>query len=58
MSYALQDINKRYIPSAKTNILDTLKRAGFQPPSEDKAIQKKWELYRHLATRNEKGGAK
>lgn len=58
MSYSIQDINKRYIPSAKTNVLETLKRCGFEPPSEDKRIIKKWETYRHLATRNEKGGAK
>lgn len=57
MSLIIKDINRQYIPSAKTNILETLKRFGFEPPSEDKRYQEKWQSYRHLAQLNE-GGVK
>jgi hypothetical protein len=49
----LDNIDKPYIPAAKTNILDTLKRLGWLPPSEDPRHQEKWATYRHLAARNE-----
>ena len=32
----LDNINFKYVPAAKTNILETLKRCGFEPPSESK----------------------
>lgn len=54
----LLDPNFQYIPAAKTNIADTLRRLGFEPPSEDKRYQKKWETFRFLAALNEQGGAK
>lgn len=43
-----------YIPAAKTDVSRTLKRHGFNPPSEDKDIQKKWEFYRTISIRNER----
>jgi hypothetical protein len=49
----LLDIHRPYIPAAKTNVLETLKRMGWEPPSEDKRFQAKWETYRHAATNNE-----
>jgi hypothetical protein len=49
----LLDIHRPYIPAAKTNVLDTFKRMGWEPPSEDKRFQAKWEVYRHAATNNE-----
>jgi hypothetical protein len=49
----LDNIKKAYVTSAKTNILDTYKRLGWTPPSEDAKHQKKWATYRHLASRNE-----
>lgn len=57
MSFLIRDINRKYIPAAKTNILDTLKRFGFEPPSEDVRYLEKWQTYRHLAQINE-GDAK
>ena len=32
----LDNIDKPYIPAAKTNIVETLKKLGWTPPSEDK----------------------
>jgi hypothetical protein len=49
----LDNINKQYVPAAKTNVLETFKRLGWVPPSESPKIQKKWANYRHLAARNE-----
>ena len=49
----LDNISKPYIPAAKTSVLDTLKRLGWEPPSESPKIQKKWATYRHLAAKNE-----
>lgn len=51
----LYDLNKTYIPSEKTNVLATLKRLGWEPPSEDRRYQQKWQTYRHLAVNNEEG---
>jgi hypothetical protein len=50
----LLDIDRPYIPAAKTNVLETLKRLGWEPPSEDRSFQEKWETYRHAATNNER----
>ena len=36
-----------YKPSVATNILDTFKKFGWTPPSEDPAIQAKWEYYKN-----------
>ena len=49
----LDNINKHYVSAAKTNVLETFKRIGWEPPSESPKIQKKWANYRHLAARNE-----
>ena len=50
----LTDIHRPYVPAAKTNVLDTFKRFGWEPPSEDLRFQAKWEVYRHAATNNER----
>jgi hypothetical protein len=49
----LLDVNFQYIPSAKTNIVETLKRVGFTLPSEDKRYQEKWRRIRNSAAINE-----
>ena len=49
----LDNLDKEYIPAAKTNVVDTLKKLGWIPPSEDKRFQEKWQLFKHLAYRNE-----
>jgi hypothetical protein len=49
----LDNINWKYTPAAKTNILETLRRLGFEPPSEDKRYQEKWSRYRNAMTINE-----
>ena len=48
----ITDLNKRYIPAAKTNIALTLVAHGFEPPSKDPRYQEKWATYRQLATRD------
>ena len=50
----LDDINRPYVPSAKTDILQTLRKNGFELPSESKWYQEKWATYRNAATRNER----
>ena len=50
----LDNINWQYVPAAKTNILETLKKCGFEPPSESKQFQEKWARYRHAQVINEK----
>jgi hypothetical protein len=52
----IDNMDFHYIPSAKTNVLDTLRKLGFEPPSEDKRIQEKWNRYRNAMAINE--GAK
>lgn len=49
----IRDIYRPYIPSAKTDIVATLKRLGWEPPSEDQRYIEKWATYRHLAAINE-----
>jgi len=49
----LLDIHHPYIPAAKTDVLETLKRIGWEPPSQDKRFQAKWAAYRHAAANNE-----
>ena len=49
----LFDFNFQYVPSAKTNVLETLKKAGFTLPSEDKRFQEKWRRIRNSAAINE-----
>lgn len=55
---SLLDPSFKYIPAAKTNIADTLRRLGFQPPSESKEHQAKCEVYRSLGVRDLIGGTK
>jgi len=52
------DPNFQYTPAAQTNVADTLRKLGFEPPSEDKRHQQKWEMYRSLGLRDLVGGAK
>lgn len=47
------DINHKYIPSAKTNVLETFKKLGFAPPSEDPRFQEKWFRVRNCGMLNE-----
>jgi len=49
----LLDVNFQYVPSAKTNVLETLKKAGFTLPSDDKRYQEKWIRIRNSAAINE-----
>jgi hypothetical protein len=49
----LLDVNFEYVPSAKTDVLKTLKRLGFELPSEDKRYQAKWNRVRNSAAINE-----
>jgi hypothetical protein len=49
----LLNVNFKYVSSTKTNVLETLKRFGFQPPSEDAKYQKKWHRVRNSAAINE-----
>ena len=49
----LDNIDWHYTPSAKTNILETLRKCGFEPPSEDKRFQEKWARYRNAMAINE-----
>jgi len=53
MQSRILDINHPYIPAAKTNVVDTLKRFGFKPPSEDLRYQEKWRTYRNSFANNE-----
>jgi hypothetical protein len=49
----LDNIDFKYTPAAKTNILETLRKVGFEPPSEDKRFQEKWARYRNALAINE-----
>lgn len=50
----LTDVKFKYIPSAKTDVLETFKKLGFVPPSETKEYQDKWFKIRNCAALNEK----
>lgn len=47
-----------YTPSLQTDIMVTLRKFGFVPPSEDKAMQEKWKYYRECGWNNEKEAAR
>lgn len=49
----LDDINKPYVPSAKTDINKTFAKLGWIPPSEHKWYQEKWSTYRNLLSKHE-----
>jgi hypothetical protein len=49
----LLNVKFKYVSSAKTNVLETLKRFGFVPPSEDIKYQKKWHRVRNSAAIND-----
>lgn len=49
----LDNIDKPYIPAAKTNIYETFLKMGWIPPSQHRWYQDKWATYRHLLQRNE-----
>jgi len=49
----LTDMDRPYVPAAKTDVLRTLMRTGWEPPSHSVESQKKWKMYRTLAIRNE-----
>ena len=48
----VDDVNFVYVPATKTNVLDTLKKFGFEPPSESKWMQEKWTRYRNCLAIN------
>jgi hypothetical protein len=50
----LDNIDWHYTPAAKTNIVETLRKMGFEPPSEDKRYQEKWSRYRNALSINER----
>jgi hypothetical protein len=50
----LDDINWKYTPASKTDINETLRKFGFELPSESKWHQEKWARYRNAATINER----
>ena len=50
---SLDNQNRLYVPSAKTDVVKTFKRMGWTPPSEDPAVVAKWRVYKHLAAHNE-----
>ena len=50
----LLNIDNKYIPSSKTDVMATLKRLGFEPPSEDARFQEKWKRYRLSNAINER----
>lgn len=43
----LTDINRPYTTAAKTNVAETFRKLGFEPPSEDKRYHEKWSKYRN-----------
>ena len=53
MTSRLMDINFKYIPSAKTDVLKTMEKFGFMPPSKDPRSQEKWTRVRNAASINE-----
>lgn len=42
-----------YVPAAGTDVLATFRRLGWTPPSEDPAIQEKWQYYKSLSQLSE-----
>lgn len=52
-SMSITDINRPYVTAAKTNVLDTLKRLGWVPPSENPNYRVKWKMYRSAVIKNE-----
>ena len=51
MTYAKD--HQIYKPSAATNVLATLRQAGFVPPSEQQEYIDKWDYFRNLGARRE-----
>lgn len=49
----LDDINRPYVPAAKTDIYKTFILHGWVPPSQHAWYQEKWANYRHLLAINE-----
>lgn len=43
----------QYNPSVQTNIMETYRKHGWVPPSEDPAILEKWKYYQECAWRKE-----
>lgn len=54
----LDDINWQYRPAAKTNISETLRKYGFEPPSESAWYQEKWATYRNALALKEGSSTK
>lgn len=45
--------HKPYTPAVKTDIVKTLRRNGFVPPSELPEYQQKWDYYKSLNRQSE-----
>jgi hypothetical protein len=48
-----KDIHRPYIRSEKTDVVATLRKLGWEPPSENVWMQQKWATYRNLQAINE-----
>lgn len=46
-----------YEPSVSTNILETFRKMGWVPPSEDPKILEKWKYFQECAWRKENKNA-
>lgn len=44
----------QYKPAVNTNIMDTLRKFGFVPPSETAEAHAKWKYYKECGWNNEK----
>jgi len=42
--------HKVYVPEVKTNVMETFRRLGFVPPSEQQVYLDKWAYYKSLGT--------
>jgi hypothetical protein len=42
--------HKQYVPAVATDVMATLRRLGFVPPSELPEYQEKWAYYKSLRT--------
>jgi hypothetical protein len=46
--------DKASVPALQTDVIRTFKEYGWTPPSEDKEMIRRWELFRTRSTRNER----
>ena len=53
MKSPILNIHHKYTQAAKTNILETFRKVGYTPPSEDLRFQEKWFKVRNCGMLNE-----